>query len=68
MYKHLQEIADANGITRSELLRAPHGEHSSHFPFRKERIDASAMLNGFNNLEKDIDEVIGEIDNILTNY
>lgn len=69
VYKHLQEIADFNGVSRESLLERGSSAHSTpHHPFLKERIDAQTLLNGFNDVENDINKIISEIDNILEKY
>lgn len=69
VYKHLQEIADFNGVSRESLLERGSSAHSTaHHPFFKERIDAQTLLNGFNTIETEINKIIAEIDTILEKY
>ena len=65
VYKHLQEIADNNGVTRESLLVIPHSSTSSHLPFYKEKINIEELKNSFIQLEADVDKVIENIDRIL---
>lgn len=66
IYLKLQEIADKEGITREELLSRPHKKHV----VTKERkvvksIDICELKKGFENLQKDIDEILVNIDEAI---
>lgn len=65
VYNHLQEIADAHGVTRESLLAKPHIPHSSRLAFQKEKTDVRELKEGFTKIEKDIDEIISSIEKIL---
>lgn len=65
VYNHLQEIADAYGVTRESLLAKPNIPHSSRLAFQKEKTDVGELKDGFTKIENDIDEVISVIDKIL---
>ena len=63
---YLQEIADANGVTRESLLARKSSQHESlHSVFLKEKIDAKNLLADFEMVEKDLNGVIAKIDKIL---
>ena len=67
VYNHLQEIADANGVTRESLLERKSSTHESiHSIFLKEKIDAKNLLADFEMVEKDLSGVIAKIDKILS--
>lgn len=69
IYKHLQEIADFNGVSRESLLERNSSTHNTiHQPFLKEKVDAQTLLNGFNTIETEINKIIAEIDTILEKY
>lgn len=68
VYKHLQEIANANGVSRESLLERNVNTYNTRKPFFKEKVDAQALLNDFNNVENNINKIIAEIDNILEKY
>ena len=66
VYAKLQEIADKEGITREELLSRPHKKHV----VTKERkvvksIDICKLKKGFEDLQKDIDEILVNIDEAI---
>lgn len=66
VYLKLQEIADKEGITREELLSRPHKKHV----VTKERkvvkaIDICKLKKGFEDLQKDIDEILVNIDEAI---
>lgn len=66
VYLKLQEIADKEGITREELLSRPHKKHV----VTKERkvvksIDICELKKGFEDLQKDIDEILVNIDEAI---
>lgn len=63
VYLKLQEIADKEGITREELLSRPHKKHV----VTKQRkvvkiIDICELKKSFEDLQKDIDEILVNID------
>lgn len=67
VYNYLQEIADANGVTRESLLERKSSQHGSiHSVFLKEKIDAKNLLADFEIVEKDLSQVIAKIDKILS--
>lgn len=69
VYNRLQEIADLNGVSRESLLERDSSVHSTpHQLFLKEKVDAQALLNGFNDVENNINKIIAEIDNMLEKY
>lgn len=65
VYRHLQEIADAHGVTRESLLERVSTPHTSRLSFQKDKTDVRELKDGFSNIERDIDEVISTIDKIL---
>lgn len=68
VYNHLQEIADANGVTRESLLSQKSSPHLNlHHPFRKEKIDAENLKREFKKVDEHLDNLITEIDTILLN-
>ena len=68
VYNYLQEIADANGVTRESLLERKSSQHESlHSVFAKEKIDATNLIKDFEMVEKDLGGVIAKIDQILNN-
>lgn len=63
IYLKLQEIADKEGTTREELLSRPHKKHV----VTKQRkvvksIDICELKKGFEDLQKDIDKILVNID------
>ena len=66
VYNHLQEIADANNVSRESLLERKSSKGFSRLPFYKEKVDAEKLKDDFKKVEEDLDKVIEEIDNILT--
>ena len=66
VYKVLQEIADANNVSRESLLERKSSTHDNHhMPFFKEKVDAKRLQQDFMRVENDLDYVIEEIDTIL---
>lgn len=68
VYNYLQEIADANGVSRESLLERNVNTYNTRKPFFKEKVDAQALHNGFNKAENGIKEIIAGIDNVLEKY
>ena len=64
VYRHLQQIADANGVSRESLLKKPVSSYSSRPSYSKEKVDFQKLRENFDNVEKSIDEIL----NTLTNY
>lgn len=68
VYNYLEEIANANGVTRESLLERKSSQHESlHSVFAKEKIDATNLKKDFEMVEKDLGGVIAKIDQILNN-
>ena len=66
VYNYLEEIANANGVTRESLLERKSSQHESlHSVFAKEKIDATNLKKDFEMVEKDLSGVIAKIDQIL---
>ena len=66
VYAYLDEIAKANGVSRESLLTVPHEKHSSHIPFKKEKIDLDKTKLQFSVLGKDIDKLIEKCNMLLS--
>lgn len=67
VYNHLQEIADANGVTRDSLLQIVRTEKSERALAEEKRrinIDVNAMLTEFGSASESIKEIIKKIDEV----
>lgn len=68
-YKLLQEIADANGVTRDELLLVK-GWHKSQTgnstKVIRRLVDGNALHAEFEKVVCDVDSIIKEIDKMIT--
>lgn len=66
IYLKLQEIADKEGITREELLSRPHKKHVVTMQRKVAKsIDICEFKKGFEDLQKDIDEILVNIDEAI---
>lgn len=68
VYRHLQKIADANNVSRKELLkivRAPSERAIQKEEERKTKVTVEELRDGFRQAGERIDFLIGEIDGIL---
>lgn len=66
IYLKLQEIADKEGITREELLSRPHKKHVVTMQRKVAKsIDICELKKGFEDLQKDIDEILVNIDEAI---
>ena len=66
VYNNLQEIADANGVTRESLLERGSSSHEKpHQFFSKEKVDVSNLQKEFKKAEEDLETLISSIDKIL---
>jgi len=69
IYLHLQEIADANGVERRELLERPRNATTESFwqeEERKVRVDVEALKNGFSDVKSSIQGICNKIDKLLS--
>lgn len=67
VYNYLQEIADKNNVTRESLLEKPTSGYSSRLSFHKERVELKELEDGFKELNEKLEQLISNIDKILTN-
>lgn len=66
IYLKLQEIADKEGITREELLSRPHKKHVVTMQRKVAKsIDICELKKGFEDLQKDIDGILVNIDEAI---
>lgn len=65
-YKKLQEIADANGVTRESLLEKKAYTGYSRLPFYKEKVDVEELMSEFDKVDEGLDNLISKIADILT--
>lgn len=68
VYNNLQEIADANGVTRESLLVRVHKPHEIlkiREAREKEKINPEKLLEKFEEIDKNLIGVIEDINNIL---
>ena len=63
VYKHLQQIADENGVTRESLLQQPTSSYSSRSPIVNDKLDIEKLRADFDSVEKGIDEILNTIKN-----
>ena len=66
VYKHLQQIADENGVTRESLLSNPVGSYPSRATSSSEKVDFEKLRTDFDNAEKSIDEILNTIKKFTT--
>ena len=66
VYKNLQKIADANGVTRESLLAKPFNSYSSRPSYCSNKVDFEKLRTDFDNVEKGIDEIINTIHIFMT--
>ena len=66
VYKNLQKIADANGVTRDSLLVKPFGSYSSRTCFSTDKVNFEKLRTDFDNVEKGIDEIIHTIKTFIS--
>ena len=64
IYNYLQEIADANNVSRECLLER-NSSTFSRLPLYKEKVDVEKLRNDFKSLDTSIDNIISSIDKIL---
>lgn len=70
VYRHLQEIADENGTTREALLqvvKVSKSRRSFNEEVKREKATFESVINGFKNLENELDEIIAIIEEELKN-
>lgn len=68
VYHTLQDIADANGISRESLLQIPRkasAERAYQREAKKVKVDVAKLKNGFREAGSHLDFLIGIIDDIL---
>lgn len=68
LYRSLQEIADANGVTRASLLqivRTPSPERQLRDEHRQVRVDVEELRNGFQGAGNIMDQLLSKIEAIL---
>ena len=66
VYKHLQQIADENGVTRESLLQKPFSSYASRPSYSKDKVDFEKLRTDFDNVEKGIDEILNTIKDYFT--
>ena len=69
VYKKLEEIAKANGVTRESLLQnAPYPPQiTSKATYLKDKVDIEELQKSFTNLKNDLNEVINKLEIFLEN-
>lgn len=70
IYYHLQDIAEANGMAREDLLRVVK-TNSRTYLHREEnvfRVDSNKLIHDLANAKISISEAKQKIDGIITNY
>lgn len=68
IYNYLQEIADANGVSRESLLQIVHKQHvmlKTRTPSPRDKIEINEIKQSFSALIKDTDNLIGKFDKFL---
>lgn len=68
VYRHLQEIADENGVAREELLKVIRVRKNERCFVGNEshaHVNIEALEKGFNDAVQEVDGVISMIENIL---
>lgn len=68
IYRCLDDIAKANGVTRESLLqKAPYPPHiTSKAAYQRDKVEIEELQKSFTNLEHDLTEVINQLETILT--
>jgi len=65
-YKLLQEIADANNCDRESLLEKPFSTRAHSFAsYKRDKVSLEKTQSGFENLEREIKEIIAETNQML---
>jgi len=67
VYRHLQEIADANGVTRESLLQVLRTPTERQLREESERtmLNVAELQKGFSDIHETIQRVIDKIDDII---
>ena len=67
VYLHLQEIADANGVSRESLLQVVRTPSERQYKEEERRIQVNIeeLKKGFSDLDESFQRLITTIDNIL---
>lgn len=67
VYKHLDDIAKANGVTRESLLqKAPYSPQiTSKAAYQRDKVDMEELQKSFTNLKNDLNEVINQLEIFL---
>ena len=66
VYNHLQEIADANGVTRESLLTKPITSYSSRSSFVNDKVDIEKLRKGFDDAQHSINEILETVKNYFS--
>lgn len=67
VYKNLQDIADANGVTRESLLERVHNSHevTTRTLRHQEKVTPIELNESFSKMLHEVDQLIENIDEIL---
>ncbi len=66
VYKHLQQIADENGVTRESLLVKPSSSYSERATYSTDKVNFEKLRTEFANVEQSIDEILNTVETYFT--